>query len=472
MDLYASIPKELKQSGAVKELRVLFRNLYCGLKLLAFRRNIISQITASYDQFILLLGFYGITTFIASYVITPNPVFGLFGLGYIGVELLGVLLVGFVLAKLCEPQDQLLQFLTATYCVLPFFYLFSITVIPFLPDAYFDAGYMVYTLWILSVSFYVVLQLLNWQKIKAIMVVMLWVCASYPLTNVSLSFWHEDFDYSEALAAYNDDDLSFVNQEQVYYNQYQLLNNALNVIESGVEGITDLFFIGFGADSSQDVFMKEINNVQNIMNLNLGAAGRSVALINNLKTIDTTPLASSTNLRIALNHIGSKINPEEDIVLLYLTSHGSFDHELSVNMWPLELNDIGPDDIRAYLDDAGIQWRIILVSACYSGAFIDALKNETSLIMTAAASDRASFGCSSENEFTYFGEALFKNVEGKSYQFIDGFNQAIERIKQREISENLIPSNSQLFVGNLMREKLELLEHDMARYAPERFGSF
>lgn len=300
---------------------------------------------------------------------------------------------------------------------------------------------------------------------------MLWIFASYPLANVPLSFWHEDFDYSEALTAYNDD-LSYVNQEEVYYNQYQLLNNALNSIEPGVEGVTDLFFIGFGADSSQDVFMKEINNVQQVMSHNFGTTGRSVALINNLKTIDITPLASSTNLRIALNHLGSKINPEEDIVLLYLTSHGSYDHELAVNMWPLELNDIGPEVLSAYLDDAGIKWRIILVSACYSGGFIETLKNETSLILTATAADSASFGCSSENEFTYFGEALFKNVEGRSYQFIDGFNQAIERIKQREKSENLTPSNSQLSVGNLMREKLQMLEHDMARYAPERFGDF
>lgn len=472
MDLYASIPKELKQSGAIKELQTLFLNLACGIKLLMFRRNISDQVTVSHDQFILLLGFYSLTALVTSYVMTPNPIFGWFGLGYIGVELLGVLLVGFVLAKLCDEQGHLLRFLTAIYSLLPFFYLFSIVVIPFLPDAYFEAGYMVYTLWILSVCFYVALQLLNGQKIKALLIVMLWISVSYPLTNVSLSFWHEDFDYSEALTAYNDDELSYVNQEQVYYNQYQLLNNALNAIEPGVKGITDLFFIGFGADSSQDVFMKEVINVQNVMNQNLGAAGRSIALINNLKTIDTTPLASSTNLKIALNHLGGKINPEEDIVLLYLTSHGSFDHELSVSMWPLELNDIGPNDVRAYLDDAGIQWRIILVSACYSGAFIDALKNETSLILTAAAADKASFGCSSENEFTYFGEALFKNVEGKSYQFIDGFNQAIEKIKQREISENLIPSNSQLFVGNLMREKLQSLEHDMVRYAPERFGSF
>lgn len=53
--------------------------------------------------------------------------------------------------------------------------------------------------------------------------------------------------------------------------------------------MTDLFFVGFGSDAAQDVFMREVGHVQRAMNKNLGASGRSVVLINNLKTIDTTP---------------------------------------------------------------------------------------------------------------------------------------------------------------------------------------
>ncbi|MBK6958689.1 MAG: hypothetical protein IPH22_10390 [Nitrosomonas sp.] len=94
------------------------------------------------------------------------------------------------------------------------------------------------------------------------------------------------------------------------------------------------------------------------------------------------------------------------------------------------------------------------------------------MIFTAAASDKASFGCSHENEYTYFGEALFKNIEDKPYQFIESFNRAITKITQRELSENLIPSEPQLFVGSQMKEKLQLLEQDIVHYTPERFGTF
>jgi len=139
-------------------------------------------------------------------------------------------------------------------------------------------------------------------------------------------------------------------------------------------------------------------------------------------------------------------------------------------MWPLSLNDLRPEHIREYLDNAGIRWRIILVSACYSGGFIEPLMDDYTLVLTAAASDRTSFGCSNENEFTYFGEALFKETPDAPYQFLTSFNRAIAEIRARELSEGLPPSNPQLFVGERMREKLDDIERQLARYSVERFA--
>ncbi|MDE2388800.1 MAG: hypothetical protein KGN35_06925, partial [Betaproteobacteria bacterium] len=462
MDVYASISKESKQSGLFGEFRIVFLNLYCGIRLLAFRRSAIEKITVSYDQFFLLLGFYALTAVAVSYAVTPSAVFDLSGLGYLGVKLLIALIMSFVFAKLTGNPGDLLKILVITYCVLPFFYLISYTLLTFLPETSLTAGYLLFIAWGLAVCFYIALQLLEGSKTKAALITLLWLSASYPLANLSFSFWSEGYNDGGELAAYADDARYDVNQEYVYYNQYRLLNNALDPVKPGVAGINDLFFVGFGADSTQDVFMREIDHVQRVVNERLGAPGRSVALVNNLKTLDTTPLASSTNLRIALKHIGSKMNREEDVLFLYLTSHGSMNHELAVEMWPLDLNYIRPEDIRTYLDDADIRWRIILISACYSGGFIKALQNEHTLIFTAAASDKTSFGCANENEYTYFGEALFKNMENKPYQFVKHFVQAMEKIKQRELHENLIPSEPQLFIGKLMKEKLKLLERDIA----------
>ncbi len=470
MDLYASISKESKRSMPSSEFRVLILNLYCGIRLLGFRRNVIEQITISLDQFIFLLGFYALTVLVISYVMTPLAIFDLYGLGYLGIELLIAICVGFVLTKLTHDQNDLLKFLVVIYCILPVLYLVSSAVLPNLPDALLMAGYVIFGVWMLSAYFFSALQLLR-HKLKAVLVAAIWLVASYPLTNLSLSFWYEGYDYTKEMAGHLDDAPYDINQEHIYYNQYVLLNNVLHSIKPGIEGVTDLFFVGFGSDATQDVFMKEIVHLQRAMNERLGTTGRSMALINNFQTIDTIPLASSNNLRISLNHLGNKMNHDEDIVFLYLTSHGSLDHKLLVQMWPLNLNDLRPEEIKTYLDDASIRWRIILVSACYSGGFIDALQNEYSLIFTAAAADKASFGCSNQNEYTYFGEALLKNLANKPFQYIPSFIHAMDKIREREVKENLVPSEPQLFIGNLMKEKLKLLEQEMIQYAPERFGA-
>lgn len=468
MEPQVNIARESKQSALAQECYALCANLLCGVKLLFFRRSGIERAVVSYDQIFLLIGFYSLVVFVTSYLITPYPVFDPDGLQYFGAELLITLLAGFILVKLTHNQSNLPKFLIMMYSISPFFYLLLYTVIPNLSGNLQIIGALLYMAWGLGVYFFIALLLLDQKKLKAAFLVILMAVVSYPLAGTSNSFWYAGYDWESRY----DGDFYTVNQEDVYYSQYILLGNALEPIKPGVEGTTDLFFVGFGSDATQDVFMKEIGHVQGVMNQRLGTSGRSVALINNLATIDTVPLASSTNLGISLRYLGEKMNRDEDVVFLYLTSHGSQDHDLSVKMWPLDLNDLRPEHIKDHLDNAGIRWRIILVSACYSGGFIDALKDEYSLILTAAASDKTSFGCSNENEYTYFGEALFKNVQEGPYQFVPHFEQAMAEIKARELSEFLTPSDPQLFIGSMMREKLTLLEQDMAQYAPDRFVGF
>jgi hypothetical protein len=113
------------------------------------------------------------------------------------------------------------------------------------------------------------------------------------------------------------------------------------------------------------------------------------------------------------------------------------------------------------LDGAGIKWRIIVVSACYSGGFIDPLKDEYTLIMTASAADRTSFGCGSESDATYFGDALFGHAFRVEDSFVKAFAEAKARIEARERAEELRPSEPQLFVGQAMAAKLPKLEAEL-----------
>ena len=162
------------------------------------------------------------------------------------------------------------------------------------------------------------------------------------------------------------------------------------------------------------------------------------------------------------------MDTEEDVLFLFLTSHGSKDHELAVSFWPLSLNDIPAPELKWLLDEAGIKWRVIVVSACYSGGFIDAVKDDHSLIMTAAHKERTSFGCSHENTYTYFGEAYFDQQLRKEHSFIKAFYQARESIAERERTERLEPSEPQIYVGPAMEGKLSELEARLRQVQAER----
>ena len=247
--------------------------------------------------------------------------------------------------------------------------------------------------------------------------------------------------------------------EAVLAAQQNLLADALSGLEDERPGVTDLYFIGFAGDAPEDVFRKDVQAAQRVMDERWDTAGRSVVLINSPRTLLDTPIATVSNLRATLNEIGAAINPDEDVVMVYLASHGTADRGLEVALPPLELAQLSPAVLRTLLDEAGIKWRIVVVSACYAGTFVDALRDEQTLVMTASQADRASFGCSHRSDATYFGEALFEQGLAKSDSLLAAFELARRRVADREAAAGYkLPSNPQLDVGSEMANKLKELE--------------
>src|SRR5256886_3084131 len=154
-------------------------------------------------------------------------------------------------------------------------------------------------------------------------------------------------------------------------------------------------------------------------------------------------------------------NGERTVCLASVRSQGGRDQKLAVEFPPLQLEALAPATLKEMLDGAGIKWRIIVVSACYSGGFIEPLKDDYTLILTASATDRTSFGCGSESDATYFGDALFQHALRFEDSFVKAFEQAKQRIAERERAENREPSNPQIFVGDEMAAKLPKLEAEL-----------
>lgn len=224
--------------------------------------------------------------------------------------------------------------------------------------------------------------------------------------------------------------------EQAMYAQPALLDAALAKLAPQTPGIPDLYVVAFAGDAQEDVFRNEAEYVEELFSRRFGANGRVVVLENNVQTVTTRPLANWTNLHRTLQAIAGRMDPAEDILLLYLSTHGSEDHQLLVDLDPLPLNQIGPDDIAdALKTKPAMRWKVIIVNACYSGGFVDALRDDSTMVMTSARADRTSFGCGADSDITYFGKAFLDEALNKTTSLREAFDLARTSVEAWESAD-------------------------------------
>jgi len=245
--------------------------------------------------------------------------------------------------------------------------------------------------------------------------------------------------------------------EKLYYDQQPTLWDIIDNLERERAGVVDLYFVGFAASADQDVFKREVLSVQQLFDRRFDTAGRSLIYVNSVDTIFKLPIATKTGLHWGLYWLGGVMNGEEDVLFLYLTSHGGKRH-LSLALPPLKLEQLWASQLKRMLDDSGILWRVIVISGCYTGSFIDELKDANSLIITAAAADRPSFGCADGVDYTFWGKAYFDEALRRETSFIVAFNAARSGVTVRELALGYDPSKPQIFIGSRIAAKLAALE--------------
>jgi hypothetical protein len=244
--------------------------------------------------------------------------------------------------------------------------------------------------------------------------------------------------------------------ERLFHLQGQLIERELAAIERSRPG-AELYFLGFAPDGSADVFLREMRFVKGLFDERLATAGRSIALASSADALDQLPVASVTNLGRALARIGQAMDPEEDVLFLFLSAHGDREHRLSAVQPPLQLASLTPTALSRMLQESGIKWRVIVVSACYSGGYIEPLRDANTVVISASAADRNSFGCEHGRDFTYFGEAYFKQALAGTPSFTAAFDIAREAVGKKEAAEGLTPSQPQIWIGPAIAEQLKKL---------------
>jgi hypothetical protein len=131
----------------------------------------------------------------------------------------------------------------------------------------------------------------------------------------------------------------------------------------------------------------------------------------------------------------------------------------------MELSDLPADELATVLSPLKNRDKIIVISSCYSGGFIPALKDERTLIMTASRADRVSFGCSEEANFTYFGDALFAQALNQTDDLEQAFKLAKATVAERELADSFEASEPQIWAPKTVLSHWQLLRKQQARKA-------
>ncbi len=150
-----------------------------------------------------------------------------------------------------------------------------------------------------------------------------------------------------------------------------------------------------------------------------------------------------TTAQEAIYRIGEATARAQRGCMIYITSHGvpqTIVFGPDVRLTPPTLAGL----LRSW---CGERPTIVVLSACFSGSFIDALAAPNRMILTAARRDRASFGCSEDSTYPYFDGCVIQELP-KASDFIALGNAVGACVRDREDAEDLTPaSEPQVFIG-------------------------
>ena len=137
--------------------------------------------------------------------------------------------------------------------------------------------------------------------------------------------------------------------------------------------------------------------------------------------------------------------------LLYFTSHGSPDGVvIDDQVWPP-----GPMT-ELVTGSCGARPTVVVVSACFSGQFVEPLAAANRMVLTAARADRTSFGCGQEDHYTFFDDCILTALPS-ARDFADLATAAKACVASKEAANYVSePSEPQVDIGPTLQAALPL----------------
>lgn len=249
------------------------------------------------------------------------------------------------------------------------------------------------------------------------------------------------------------------------------LTAALAALQAERKGVVDAYVVSIALDSDP-VFAREARESARVLTRRYDAEGRTLVFAGpDGRGGATLPVGSISTLTLALARIAEVMDRNQDVLVLYLTSHGAPDAGLAYHDGDQGFGILSPARFAAILDGLGIRNRLLLLSACYSGAFVPRLMSDTTAILTAASASRSSFGCRAENDWTFFGDALVNHALRKPQPLADAAAEARQTIIGWERAGRLDPSMPQVTIGDGVAAWLTPLEARMPKAATAPVGA-
>lgn len=228
--------------------------------------------------------------------------------------------------------------------------------------------------------------------------------------------------------------------------EHRRLTQALTQLQPQRKGVVDAYVLSVGLDSDP-VFGREAREAGRVLARRYDAGGRTLTLAGTDGTGPSAlPMGSPDAVAMALARIAELMDKQEDVLVLYTTSHGA--------KWGIVYSDadqgfgaISPYRLYRMLDELGIANRLILLSACHAGVFVPVLASPTTVVASAASAENTSFGCAAENDWTFFGDALVNHALRKPQAFAAAWKEADGTIGGWEREGKLTPSQPQIAIG-------------------------
>lgn len=254
----------------------------------------------------------------------------------------------------------------------------------------------------------------------------------------------------------------------VLRDQTRRLDAALAALQPQRQGTPDAYVLTIALDSDP-VFAREAREAARVLSARYGAEGRTLILAGPDGIRDDAPRGSISALLLALSHLGTVMDSAEDVLVLYTTSHGN-DLGLAYHYGDSGYGVLSPPRLKAALSEAGIERRVLILSACFSGVFVPALASPDTAILTAAAATRSSFGCVAENDWTFFGDALINRALRQPVALDEAARMAGRSVAEWETKSRVLASLPQVSIGVNARGWLPQIEARMPRMASAPVG--